>query len=217
MLDSAAHSRKKKGRFSLIPIPGTEQHPSGQTPTQGQSITADSMLKKAAVPMSGPSGHKVTPQTYQMRSTLAGNDHVVTDDESGREADPHVPLEGPADAVSHEALRTIWLEFAEAHLADRSRSLYTTLTAEIPDIEGNTISFRIHNGIQEKELNDLRGELMEFLRGRLNNVTLQLILERVEHHEVKKEFLSDREKYNRFAAKNPLLEELRKRFNLDLD
>lgn len=125
-------------------------------------------------------------------------------------------LTGPRQAVSDDALLAAWKRFAEEHVSEGARSLYTTLTAEEPRIEEELIRFKIHNAIQERDLNEMRTELMDYLRKSLNNVGLQLEVERVQEQEVKKEFLSEREKYDRLAAKNPLLDELRKRLDLDL-
>jgi DNA polymerase-3 subunit gamma/tau len=173
------------------------------------------MLKKAAKPLNAPTGQRIAPQTYQIKASLAPKADASAESASGGNAET-APLEGPTDAVSNEALRLAWKQFADDHMADGPRSLYTTLTAELPEVSGNDIAFKVHNSIQEKDLQEIRGELMEHLRKRLNNVALQLHIERIKEQEVKKEFLSEREKYDRLAAKNPLLDELRKRLDLDL-
>lgn len=122
------------------------------------------------------------------------------------------------EPVSQEALLLAWRTYANEHVSEGLRSLYATLIAEEPTFDANndTIRFKIHNTVQERDLNEIRTDLMDFLRKTLRNTFLQLQVERVQEEEVKKEFLSEREKYNRLVAKNPLLDELRKRLDLDL-
>ncbi len=214
MLHPIPHPRKKKGRFSLIPIPGSEPDAAG--PTAGAvTIPQDTLIKKAATPLKAPTGQRAQRQTPSLRAQLEAPKPADAVAEAATEGEPAV-LSGPRETVSQEALIAAWKRFADDHVAEGSRSLYTTLTAEAPVIEAELIRFKIHNAIQERDLNEMRTELMDFLRKTLNNVGLQLEVERVQEQEVKKEFLSEREKYDRLAAKNPLLDELRKRLDLDL-
>lgn len=175
------------------------------------------MLKKASEPRATPAGIKVPPQTYQLNSSLetkrSGN-ALKTVTES--EIESVEVLDGPVEQVSPEALHEAWKKFAEEHVAEGPRSLYTTLLAEIPEIEANNIRFKIVNSIQEKDLSEVKAELLDYLRKQLNNVALTLTVELLKEEGIKKEFLSERQKYDRMAEKNPLLEELRKRLDLDL-
>lgn len=87
----------------------------------------------------------------------------------------------------------------------------------MPELKDEQIRFAVVNIIQQKDMDEVKAELMEFLRAELRNVRLQLEIALEEKQSVKKEFLSEREKYERMVEQNPLLEELRKRLDLDLD
>lgn len=198
----------------MIPIPGSEPDASG--PTAGAAtIPQDTLIKKAATPLTAPTGQRAQRQTPSLRAQLEAPKPAELSAEAASD-EPDRVLAGPRETVSEEALYLAWKQFADDHVAEGSRSLYTTLTAEQPVIVGELIRFRIHNAIQERDLNEMRTELMDYLRKSLNNVGLQLEVERVQEQEVKKEFLSEREKYDRLVSKNPLLDELRKRLDLDL-
>lgn len=87
----------------------------------------------------------------------------------------------------------------------------------MPELKDEQIRFAVVNIIQQKDMDEVKAELMEFLRAELRNVRLQLEIALEEKQSVKKEFLSEREKYERMVEQNPLLEELRKRLDLDLN
>ncbi len=173
------------------------------------------MLKKAATPRRAPAGIALTPQTVQIRERLNPSMPNVEAQASGAQAETPT-VSGLQRPVEQTALEEAWNDFAHTQMADGPRRIFTTLTAERPVIEGEVIRFKIHNTIQQKDLDEIRGQLMDYLRDRLENVTLMLELQIEEAENVKVEFLSEREKYDRLAAKNPLLEELRKRLDLDL-
>lgn len=198
----------------MIPIPGSEPDVSG--PKAGAAtIPQDTLIKKAATPLKAPTGQRAQRQTPSLKAQLeAPKPADAASEAAGDELEGD--LAATRETVSTEALTRAWRHYADDHVAEGSRSLYTTLTAEQPVIVGELIRFKIHNAIQERDLNEMRTELMDYLRKSLNNVGLQLEVERVQEQEVKKEFLSEREKYDRLASKNPLLDELRKRLDLDL-
>lgn len=118
--------------------------------------------------------------------------------------------------MSPEALEAAWKRFVERQ-ADGPASRYATLSASMPELKDEQIRFAVVNIIQQKDMDEVKAELMEFLRAELRNVRLQLEIALEEKQSVKKEFLSEREKYERMVEQNPLLEELRKRLDLDLN
>lgn len=125
-------------------------------------------------------------------------------------------LEGPTEALSPADLNAAWKRFVERN-ADGPASRYATLSASLPELDGEQIRFSVVNIIQQKDMDEVKAELMDFLRTELRNVRLQLEIVLKEKKSVKKEFLSEREKYERMVQQNPLLEELRKRLDLDLN
>lgn len=122
----------------------------------------------------------------------------------------------PRDAVTIEDLKNAWKLFADAMNEAGKRSLNATLTLFDPSLEGETIHFKVANRVQEEDLKVIRAEMMDFIRKRLNNHHLQLQVHLAETGEQKLTFLSERDKYEQMVKKNPALEELRKRLDLDL-
>jgi DNA polymerase-3 subunit gamma/tau len=180
------------------------------------------MLRKAAEPLRAPAGlfqaepvRIAASDSYRLNENLELKRAADVQPTAVENGQPTV-LAGPEDAIDIAKLVALWKQYAADHAADGPRSLYTTLVGADPTIEDNLIRFKVINRIQERDLSECKGALLESLRASLNNVKLQLSIELDEQQEVRKEFLTEREKYARMAEKNPLLEELRKRFDLDL-
>jgi len=111
-----------------------------------------------------------------------------------------------------EQLAGKWNEFL-SQLVDRP-NLRSTL-ANVPDItEGNKLLLRIGNSIQEQEIRLVKPELVSWLRKELRNSGIEMTtqLEKVESERM---IFSDSEKMQMMMQKNPLLYELKQRFNLD--
>lgn len=200
----------------MIPLPGSESQASGHS-VNPTGVAHNTLRKQGTLPLTAPTGQRAQRQTPSVREQLKVHEPVV-EDEATPSATESQTQDQLRETVSKEALLRAWKRYADEHFSEGLRSLYATLIAEEPVIDASTdtIGFKIHNTVQERDLNEIRTDLLDFLRKTLRNYFLQLQIERIQEEEVKKEFLSEREKYNRLVAKNPLLDELRKQLDLDL-
>ena len=84
-------------------------------------------------------------------------------------------------------------------------------------LEENVVVFEVKNALQEEQLNSERAGLLFHLRQfvKCADLELKIVLEKNEDDSPKM-FLTDKEKYNKMVEKNPVLDELRKRLDLDL-
>ena len=111
-----------------------------------------------------------------------------------------------------EQLAEKWAAFL-SQLSDRP-NLRSTLS-NVPEItEGNKLLLRIGNSIQEQEIRNIKPELVSWLRKELRNSGIEMTtqLEKVESERM---IFSDSEKMQMMMQKNPLLYELKQKFNLD--
>lgn len=116
------------------------------------------------------------------------------------------------EPFTQEQLAERWKEFVE-RMADRP-SLCSALS-NVPEItEGSKLLLRIGNSVQEEDIRLIKPELISWLRKVLRNAKIELStkLERVESERT---IFSDSEKLQMMMQKNPLLNELKQRFNLD--
>ncbi|HRJ31003.1 MAG TPA: hypothetical protein PLV21_03430 [Cyclobacteriaceae bacterium] len=112
-----------------------------------------------------------------------------------------------------ERLQEVWMEFADKR--KKYRAEYQLLTQQI-DLRESTVLVHLHNPVQETLLNDLKSDLMQYIRESLNNYTIQISGE-LKSNDSKKVIYTNREKFEHLAEKNPNLILLKDRLGLDPD
>ncbi|MDD2382368.1 MAG: hypothetical protein WCY58_02590 [Mariniphaga sp.] len=75
---------------------------------------------------------------------------------------------------------------------------------------------RIDNSVQEDLINSIKPELVSWLRKELRNSKIQLITQ-IDETQKEKIIYTDVEKYMEMLKKNPGLELLKQKFNLDFE
>ena len=116
------------------------------------------------------------------------------------------------EPFNQEQLAERWKEFLD-RMADRP-SLCSALS-NVPEItEGNKLLLRIGNSVQEEDIRLIKPELISWLRKVLKNAGIELTT-RLERIESERMIYSDSEKLQMMMQKNPVLNELKQRFNLD--
>jgi len=135
---------------------------------------------------------------------------------NGAESDAEQLHNSAASAFTEDELKTHWRAFA-AGLQTDFPHLATTLSSSDPILkEGWGIEFEVDNRILEEELNQKRGELLEFLKRTLDNyqITLQT---RIQENHIELKPYTDKEKFEKMAAKNPALNKLKEQLDLDIE
>jgi hypothetical protein len=116
------------------------------------------------------------------------------------------------ESFTFEQLVARWEEYL-ATIADRP-NLRSTL-ASVPEMADATrLVLKIGNSVQEEEVRQVKPELVAWLRRELRNSKIELIT-RLEKAESEKVHFNDSEKLQLLIQKNPALNELRRKFNLD--
>lgn len=118
-----------------------------------------------------------------------------------------------------EGVKKVWSKFVENQREDGKINLVASLSMCEIKLEGKVVIFDIVNELQDEQLNSERADLLYFLRKNLQCADLELAIDKkkiTEGSEAPKVFLNDKEKYVKMAEKNPSLEELRKKLDLDL-
>jgi DNA polymerase-3 subunit gamma/tau len=99
---------------------------------------------------------------------------------------------------------------------DQDKIHLFTLMNNDPILNGAEITVLVENSALESTLQDEKIELLNFLRSALKNFDLQIIIKKAENVGPKRIY-TNKDKYAYMVEKNPQLEELRKRFNLDVN
>lgn len=114
-------------------------------------------------------------------------------------------------------LLKLWNNYAAEVKRNGKINLFTIMTANSPLLLDNfVIELTIENRIQEELLIVEKIDLLNFLRLQLENFGIDIVTRQAEQNEKKKLYTSH-EKYQHMVAKNPNLEEFRRRFNLDVN
>lgn len=114
-----------------------------------------------------------------------------------------------------ELIKT-WNLYTQELLKQNKINLYTLMTSNTPVLKDNfQVEVTIENRIQEDLLVHEKVDLLNALRVQLRNYSIDLVLRQAEKNE-KKRLYTSHEKYQHMATKNPVLEEFRKKFNLEI-
>ena len=122
----------------------------------------------------------------------------------------------PKEAFTQEALRTHWADFVQKIDTDGQKILASNLNADLPKLKEETIIWiEMPNGTMKKEIERESYDLMTFLKSKLNNhfITLEIT---VNEATAKKFAFTPEEKYEKLREKNPVIDLLRREFDLDL-
>ncbi|HBW79293.1 MAG TPA: DNA polymerase III subunit gamma/tau [Sphingobacterium sp.] len=117
--------------------------------------------------------------------------------------------------VSFGQFIAVWNSYAEQLKAENKINLYTMMTAMQPRLNGVLIEIDVENGVQMDVLQSAKVDVLNYLRVKLQNFSLDLQGVMMEHTISRKPYTSQ-EKYQAIVNKNPLLDTLRKEFNLGL-
>ncbi|PRD45474.1 DNA polymerase III subunit gamma/tau [Sphingobacterium haloxyli] len=117
--------------------------------------------------------------------------------------------------VTFNAFIAQWNAFADSLKQTKRITLYTIMTANPPRLNGTVIEVDVENAVQMDELKLGKIDILNYLRVKLQNFSLDLSGVQVEVTKVRKPYTSA-EKYQAMVSKNPALETLRKAFNLGL-
>lgn len=131
------------------------------------------------------------------------------DAEPTAEADKRTPF-------SQEQLDAVWSEIVNSIPRDQV-TYHLALSSSKPQLTGNfVIEQRVDNKMQEEALMEHRPEIYQTLRQRLNNNVLQIQVV-VSPQAEKAKVYTPVEKYNRMAEINPALNDLKTRFDLEIE
>ncbi len=122
----------------------------------------------------------------------------------------------PDKPVELAELQIAWQAFGKLREAQNDSETERMALNRAFELDGLTIRLALDNKLQESALNEIKAELMGYVRKELQNRAIQL-----EHNvvmaDVKKLIYSPQDKFNFLANKNPALHDLRKALNLDVD
>ncbi len=122
----------------------------------------------------------------------------------------------PTDQFTQNELEYAWNTYAKDLEQKGRKSLSAILTASKPQVDKNfNIQFELFSAPSLSQFNQGRNGLLGYLKEKLNNFKIE-IKTSVNEEEVLRKAYTPQEKFAQMAKKNKSLEELRKKFDLEL-
>jgi DNA polymerase-3 subunit gamma/tau len=118
---------------------------------------------------------------------------------------------------SYDRLLEVWNSYIQILKKADKINLFTILNNFAPTLVNPTlIEISVESKTQEQLIVQESVELMNYLRNELQNFAVDITFKQVER-KIENRLYGNREKYDYLVNKNPKLDELRKRFNLDIN
>jgi DNA polymerase-3 subunit gamma/tau len=145
--------------------------------------------------------------------SLTDLERVATGDD---DKEPKYLTGDAKEPFTQEQLIECWNHYANKAKEEGKINVYTLLTSAEPKLEANdVIIVHIEHKLQESIIQDEMIELLNTIRPKLRNFNISVKIKQVERIAVNRLYTST-EKYQYLLEKNPKLEEMRRRFNLDI-
>ena len=122
------------------------------------------------------------------------------------------------ESVSAEQIERAWAEFIDLVESEGQFNLHTTMKATRISYADSTITLTVLNKLQTEQIRETQLRLSQYFADAVKNDEMRLVIEmaEVQDSQASTEFMNDRERYDEMVKKNPKLDELRKRLDLDL-
>lgn len=120
------------------------------------------------------------------------------------------------DEFSEEKLAAAWTKFYES-IANSNVEAASVVHLRVPEIKENfALELVVENPVADSEIQSIRKDIIEFLRADLNNHKV-ILTTRIEAGTTEVKPFTATEKFNKMASKNPNLQKLKDKLDLELD
>ena len=200
---------------SAVPSPAPEPAPEPKPVPAAEQPKAEEPPQSAPAP--APVREKPKTPTVQAVPSLgiAAPSTLMDVAKPVEAAEPAAVREQPVTAA---AVEKAWETFIATVESEGQFNLHTTLKATTLGFDNSTITLTVLNRLQTEQIREVQLRLNQYFADQLENDTLKLVIEmaELESATASTEFMNDRERYDEMVKKNPKLDELRKRLDLDL-
>ncbi|RZK81073.1 MAG: DNA polymerase III subunit gamma/tau, partial [Pedobacter sp.] len=198
------HERPLEKAVEKIATPIPEQQ---QNSTSNPRIAAGNGKISLTLPKTDQKIGSLIPSLTDLKKVASGDDDDEPKYISGDAKEPYTLAQ----------FLVLWNQYAEKAKEEGKINIYTLLTSSEPALEANdTVIAHIEYKLQETLLQDEMIALLNYIRPRLKNFNITVKTKQVERAVVNRLYTST-ERYQYLLEKNPKLEELRRKFNLDIN
>jgi DNA polymerase-3 subunit gamma/tau len=162
----------------------------------------------------GPGTRDAPHKTSKLPSIKALKNLVSVDSIS--QSSPEVSKPKRADAFEKKELFRYWKEFTEDRRKEGKQQQFLILSQDPVMVDELTIQIKVNSSVQIDTVDQLKSDLLPFLRDKLQNDGLKLEAE-LEMDESKPLIYTPAEKFKYLAEKHPTLKVLQEKLGLDPD
>ena len=112
-------------------------------------------------------------------------------------------------------MQRAWKEFVSGQHEKGEKILASIMETDVPRLQGEKILLELPNDTMKQELERAQYPLLGFLKEKLQNTHISLLI-KVNEQAAKKFAFTPMEKYEKLREKNPLIDKLRTTFDLDI-
>ncbi|WP_372746444.1 DNA polymerase III subunit gamma/tau [Lutibacter sp.] len=123
-------------------------------------------------------------------------------------------VNGPADDFTESKMQELWAEYSTTLFNDGKKIIASILNCNKPKLVNNNIHFEVPAAGMRDQLESGKPILMKFLKEKLNNFKIDLVIH-LNEEETKKYAYTPFEKYEKLKEKNSAMELLKRTFDLD--
>jgi DNA polymerase-3 subunit gamma/tau len=200
---------------------------SSVNPTQSSN-----QVKPAAAPVSNPTmvvkatveAPAIKPSAENRAKIFSSPDFIsirglahATSEQKVKEEQSAVADQGPIRDFNIEEFEIVWKEYADTRLNNNMQAQTAFKFAALTKTGDRTIRVAFPSETAIMFFSDVRSTFSEYLRNEAALPGIEFELDTLKHAEIKLSTKSDKEKFEAMRDKNPALEELRKKFNLQID
>jgi len=120
----------------------------------------------------------------------------------------------PQEPFTTQEVINLWNAYKAQLIANGSNNLASCMNIDIPVLEGTTIKLRFPNQSMKEELENSKGQILNYIRQHVNNHLIDLEIA-VDLSVQKKYAYTDQDKYVTMVEKNPAIALLQELFDLD--
>jgi len=203
--DIVAESEKIKAESEILPpkvaspsLPPVEEKPKTISPSSTTSISINIPKKNVGT---------LIPSLNDLERLANGEEDNGPKKATGEAREP----------FTYDRLLEVWNQYIQILKSTDKINLFTILNNFAPKLLSPVlIEISVESKTQEQFVVQESVELMNFLRNQLQNFAVDITFKQVER-KIENRLYGNREKYDYLVNKNPKLDELRKRFNLDIN
>ncbi|NTE00001.1 DNA polymerase III subunit gamma/tau [Agrobacterium tumefaciens] len=197
-LQIKTENQSPPAKVEIIPSPSPEEKPKITPPSSATSISINIPKKNVGT---------LIPSLNDLERLANGEEDNGPKKATGEAREP----------FTYDQLLEVWNKYIQILKSTDKINLFTILNNFAPKLLSPVlIEISVESKTQEQFVVQESVELMNFLRNQLQNFAVDITFKQVER-KIENRLYGNREKYDYLVNKNPKLDELRKRFNLDIN